>query len=302
MIEQLQSARQTEPQFLPAPFLGPKRILLATDFSPASEMALEYALSLARSYSARVVLAHVIPVDLMMLPELTADAHRKLRAAADEGWKKTLRTGRFFGVPYEVITKEGAIWPTLQKLIDYYGIDLVVVGTHGAGAIQKILIGSTAEEIFRQSSVPVLTVGPSVVQEPLYGVELKNILFATDFALSQENHAVYAFSLAQQQRSRLTLLHVISRNGWEDAEGGREAAMHKLRQLVPRDAEMHCLPLFRAPIGRPVEEILRVAGEISADLIVLGAKNRKGLAGHRPHTTAYQVVRGAPCPVLTLRS
>ena len=56
---------------------------------------------------------------------------------------------------------------------------------------------------------------------------------------------------------------------------------------------------FRVPIGR---EILRAAKEIRADLIALGAKSRKGPAGHVLHSKAYEIVCGAPCPVLALKS
>jgi hypothetical protein len=72
--------------------------------------------------------------------------------------------------------------------------------------------------------------------------------------------------------------------------------------LVPPVPDLHCLPWFRVEWGDPVNEILRVAGQIRADLIVLGAKTRKGLPGHVPHTKAYQVVCGATCPVMTIKS
>ena len=58
---------------------------------------------------------------------------------------------------------------------------------------------------------------------------------------------------------------------------------------------------FRVTFGAAVEEILLAAREISADLIVMGAKPRKSLAGHAPLTIAYNVVTKAPSPVLTVR-
>jgi nucleotide-binding universal stress UspA family protein len=78
-------------------------------------------------------------------------------------------------------------------------------------------------------------------------------------------------------------MHVIRPGSWEEAQSGPEAVVSKLRQLMP-GTELDCLPLFRVPVGRPVEEILKAAKEIHADLMVLGAKSRKGLAGRVPHT------------------
>ncbi len=71
-------------------------------------------------------------------------------------------SGKLRGVPHEVLMEEGNVWPTLDKMIIEHEIDLVVVGTHGRGKVQKILIGSVAEEIFRQAKSAVLTVGPAV--------------------------------------------------------------------------------------------------------------------------------------------
>ena len=272
------------------------KILVATDFSQTSDRALEHALSLARSYSSRIFLTHVVPSDLMMAPELAAASSDEMRRAARAEMERIESSGRFFGVPHEVLIEEGSLWPNLEKLIHKLGIDLVVVGTHGKGTVQKVLIGSSAEEVFRQAQVPVLTVGPGVEREPLYGVELKNILFATDFGPGAERQAAYAFALAQEHRSRITLLHV------QEHRDDAEAIVRRLQGLLPSETDLHCLPLFRIERGDPVREILRAAKETGADLIALGAKSRKVLAGNAPHTKAYQVVCRASCPVLTIKS
>ena len=272
-------------------------VLVATDFSETADRALEHGLSLARAYNSKVFLAHVIPVDLMMAPELAEASREQMRTTAREGMERTATPDRFFDVPHEEIIEEGALWPTIEGLTKKHGIDLIVLGTHGKGVVQKLLIGSDAEQIFRQARIPVLTVGPAVRREPLYGIELKNILFATGFGLGAERQAAYAFSLAQEHRSRITLLHVEKQHPNEE-----QAIVNQLHELIPSETELHCLPLFRVEQGDPVKAILRVAEQMHADLIVLGAKPRKGLAGHVPHTKAYEVICGAACPVLTIKS
>jgi len=295
MIQQQSIQQQVEAQ--PKRALGSfAKILVATDFSRTSDRALEHALSLARTYSSRIFLAHLLPVDLMMAPEPAAVFSDQMLQAARAEVDRLESSGRFFGVSHEAIIEEGSLWPNLENLIRRLGIDLVVVGTHGKGAVQKVLIGSSAEEVFRNAQVPVLTVGPGVEREALYGVELKNILFATQFGVGAERQAAYAFALAQEQCSKITLLHVEERG--DDAE----VIARRLKGLLPSATDLHCLPLFRIEKGDPVREILRVADETCADLIVLGAKSRKALAGNVPHTKAYQVVCGASCPVLTIKS
>lgn len=283
-------------------------ILVGVDFSPASDRALEYALSLARRYQARVLLAHVITTDanVMLAPELMATTHEKGIRAAQEEMGEILISGRLRDVPHETVIEDGSLWPTMEALIGKHHIDLVVVGTQGTGGLQKILLGSVAEQIFRQAKCPVLTVGPAVKGEMPREVEFKNILFATDFGLGAEREAAYAFSFAQENQANLTLLHVV-RHAEDYSDDGlalkKEAIVHELAELVPSGAEVWCKPEFRMKLGEPVEAILEVAREMKADLIVIGAKRGKGLAaGHTPRTNAYRVVCGAPCPVLTVRS
>jgi nucleotide-binding universal stress UspA family protein len=283
-------------------------ILMGTDFSPASDRALEYALSLARRYEARIFLTHVITSDanVMVAPEIVARTYETDIRAAQERMGAILISRQLRGVFHETLIEHGSLWPTLEALISKHYVDLLVVGTQGTGGLEKILLGSGAEQIFRQAKCPVLTVGPAATGGAPKEIEFKNILFATDFGPGAERQAVYAFSFAEDQQANLTLLHVVARAEDYSEDGlalKRAAVTRELRELVPPGGEIWCRPVFRMRLGDPVEEVLYAAREMKADLVVIGAKHGKGLAaGHVPHTFAYRVVCGAPCPVLTVRS
>jgi nucleotide-binding universal stress UspA family protein len=282
------------------------RILVATDFSTESDRSLDYALALARRYNARIYLAHVIAPDpfLYAEPALARATYEKVRQAAEQGMADILMSGKLRGVPHEVLLKEGSFWPAIEKLIERHEIDLVVTATHGRGKVQKVVIGSVAEEIFRQADCAVLIVGPRVKDEPAREVELKNILFATDFGQGAEKAAAHAFSLAQEHGAKLTMLHVIQEATAyteESVRRQRAFAVERMERLMPEGAENWCKPVFRATFGEAVEEMLITARETNADLIVMGAKPSKNLAGHAPFGIAYNVVTKAHCPVLTVR-
>jgi nucleotide-binding universal stress UspA family protein len=282
------------------------KIMVTTDFSEVSDRALDYAIALARRYDARIYLAHVITPDPFQFaePQLAQATYEKVRQAAEEGITDILISGKLRGVPHEVLMEEGNVWPCLEALIVKNEIDLVVVGTHGRGKVQKLLIGSVAEEIFRKADCAVLTVGPAVKKSDKEEVELNHILFATDFGPGAEKAADYAFSLAQEHDATLTLLHVIESAAAyteESVARQREINVVRMKQLMPPGSENWCKPEFRATFGAAVEEILIAASESKADLIVMGAKARKSLAGHAPLTIAYNVVTKATCPVLTVR-
>ena len=283
------------------------KILMATDFSPVSTRALDYAVSLARRYESQIYLVHVISPDAYPLaaPEVTVRLVDRQMLEAKAKSQELLLSDRFAGVPYEMFIDEGALWPTVEKMIEKFDVDLVVVGTHGIGAVQKVLIGSGAEQIFRQCSRPVLTVGPAVEDGKPKDRAFKNILFATDFGVGADREAAYAYSLGQEHDAMVTVLHVVKHLDDYSDDGmalKREAIRNQLRELVPREAEMWCNTQQRMAVGEPAHEILRVAQETKAELIVMGAKRRTGLAGHVPGTLAYKIVTGAHCPVLTVRS
>ncbi len=284
-----------------------KKILVATDFSLFSDRALDYALAVARRYKSQIYLTHILALDpyAMVTPELAMASIERLRQNAARHFSEIQKLERLERVPYEVVIEEGPFWPTMESVIKREGIDFIIAGTRGAGAVSKLLVGSTAEEIFRQAQIPVLTVGPSAEKEPLYEAEFRNILFATDFGLGAEREGAYAFSLAQEHRSKLTLLHVIAPEKdllESHLELKKQAVTQQMRELVPTTTKYLCWPQFLATSGDAVDEILRVAKETKADLIVMGAKRMKGLADHAPNTKAYRVVSGSICPVLTIRS
>jgi nucleotide-binding universal stress UspA family protein len=279
------------------------RILVTTDFSPASDRALEYALSVARHYGSHLYVAHIVTLDdyPLMAPDLAVARETKYRQEAKHSMGKLVGTGRFLGVPHDLLIEEGALWPAIHNLIERYAIQLVVAGTRKMGSIQKVVLGSNAEQMFRQASIPMLTVGPAAPAEPLYEAEFKHILFATDFGPGAEKEAAFALSLAVEHRSKLTVLHVLTVS--QEATGiDEELSLRQMKELVPDTQGEHCLVKYRVVLGKPVDEILRVRQDTRADLIVMGARKRMSLAGHVPHTTAFEVVTMAPCPVLTVRS
>lgn len=290
-----------------SPSISLARIMVASDFSPIADRALDYAVSLARRFGSRIYLTHVVTYEghEVLEPDLGAPSSEKFRELARQSTQAIVDSGRLYGVPYQVVIEEGTLWPTLEILLETYKIDLLVLGTHGMSGPLKAVFGSAAEQIFRQAQVPVLTVGPAVTQEPPFEAEFRTVLLATDFGPAADRESAFAFAIAQENRARLLFLHVAPyKTGIpeRDAVLEREHITRRLKELVPSQVDLHCKPEIHVAYGEPVEEILRIAGEIKADLIVIGAKQSGGFSGHILRTKAYSVVRGAQCPVLTIKT
>ena len=281
------------------------KIMVLTDFSKVSDLALQYAVALARQFDARIYLTHIVTRDSYQLaPVLAEISYQKMCQAAEQGKADTLLSGTLLGIPHEVLLLEGSLWPTVERLIQECKIDLVVTGTHGRGQLKKMILGSVAEEVFRQADCPVLTVGPHAEAQVARAPGLENILLATDFGPSAERAAQCAFSLAQEYGARLTVLHVVEdvrAYTEEEEERVREVNIHEMSQFMPPESESWCNVKFRVAFGSAVEEILGAAGEAKTNLIIMGAQTRKTFAGHMPLTIAYNVAAKAECPVLTVR-
>jgi nucleotide-binding universal stress UspA family protein len=283
-----------------------RNILMALDFSPASNTALLYALATARAYDARIYLAHVIRPDVYALvsPEALNTVLDQAHRNAEQQMARILESYRLRRIPHQVLLGQGELWSVLSTMIQQYEIELVVMGTHGRTGLQKMLLGSVAEQVFRMASCPVLTVGPRVPGDEVpIEVRLRHIVYATDFTPEAESAAAYALSLAQEYQAQLALLHVLP-SAAETAEPATPlvgSVIERLQAQVSPEAELWCRPLYAVEYGEAAEGILKAAAEQKADLIVLGVRHPARRATHLPPATAYKVVCRAHCPVLTVR-
>jgi nucleotide-binding universal stress UspA family protein len=286
-----------------------RNILFLTDFSEPSGAALPFAFSIARTYGATVHALHVLLPSpyVYMTPEAST-----ILLSDQEDWAKAKMEkveAQLKGVPRETMIERGiGVWPVLSEMLKKGDVDLIVLGTRGRTGLEKILLGSSAEEVFRRSPVPILTIGPTVRDGAHNAGRFRCVLFATDLQAASPAAAAYAVSLAQENQARLVLLHVLpkpaNRKGDKSDEGSVAEALHRLHELVPAEAELWCRPEALVQHGDPAEQILAAAKENKAELIVLGAHGMEGMAAitsHFARATAYKVIVNAPCPVLTVR-
>ncbi|HVB88304.1 MAG TPA: universal stress protein [Candidatus Dormibacteraeota bacterium] len=284
-----------------------RNILYATDFSPMAEVAASYAAELARRYGSKVFALHVRPLQSygMAPPESWA----ALKEAADFQAKEQAAhlTELFRGVQHQAIVAEGGVWEILSSFIKEQHIDLVVMGTHGREGLGKLFLGSVTENVLRRAPCPVLTIGPHVEVEPALAIEMKRILFATDFSRASQAAAPYAVSLAQENQAHLDMLHVVENRKVDELVDIAEliqATTARMQHLLPPEAELWCEPAFLVEAGHPAEQVIKAARERKSDVIVVGVRqvtNDFGAADHLPWHTAHKIIAGAPCPVLTVR-
>jgi nucleotide-binding universal stress UspA family protein len=137
---------------------------------------------------------------------------------------------------------------------------------------------------------------------------IRTILQPTDFSDASAAAFRLACSLARDHGSRIIAVHVVAlpvapaEVGWvvPEPEGYREELMVKLQSLRPTAPEVPVA--YRLADGDPAAEIVRLAQETPCDLIVMGTHGRTGLARLVLGSVAEEVLRKAPCPVVTVKS
>jgi len=313
----------TQPQHQQQQVLGFKRILVATDFSDASQRVLPWAFAIARHYGAEVYLVHAIPPDAR--EPITVDP---LPKALDRDWTQAEESMRHLAGQVRehfreihTLLKQGPPSVVIPSVIQSEGIDLLILGTHGRGGLKKLVLGSVAEELLRLAPCPVLTIGGNIpAAMPVTG-DFQRILFATDFGPAAEKVLQYALSLGEQNKAKLWFLHMVpplpivnvgpepygvpTYTGeelaqWEATQ--RQESQKKLKQMIPLENKLAFEPELVTVTDFLPEGILTVAAERNVDLIAMGA-NRTGsarTAAHAPWTVLHHIIAEARCPILTV--
>ena len=292
------------------------RIVCPIDFSKNSRHALDHAVALAKWYEAHLTVLHIgpqpvrvplvgVPGEMAELPSLEPDAiANDLRRFC--GDLPSSPAG-----PATIDVKHGDAARAIVSGAE--GADLVVMATHGRGGLQRLLLGSVTERVLRTTRTPVLTVPPPV--KHLSSAHYRTILCRVEFSATSRRGLSYALSLALETNARLILLHVIEGSSDQLAVDEmvhlsvrecdlflEEHAFDRLAAIVPEPARAWCRSDPRIVRGKAYKQIVRIASEEGAELIVMGVHGRRVFHPGVFASTIPHVIREAGCPVVTLRS
>ena len=285
----------------------PSTILVATDLTDLDHL-MPFALEQASETGARLILLHVVPASAA----ITADAagmpyydtagaleisEQMLRPWCDRAQRR--------GIRCDALVREGHATEQIAAVIRQFQADRVLLGTRSRSKIGKLLIGSVAEQVLRSVYLPVITVGPEA-HLPVPEDTDRVVLYATTLRETSRPSAALACQIAASQKAKLVLVHVLppvpemQRRGLNTAQDS--AITHELELLAFETGATCCANVEPVVIhGNPTIEILALAHERHASLIMLGATDRSAFENLTRDRTVYRVLAHARCPVLTLR-
>jgi nucleotide-binding universal stress UspA family protein len=281
------------------------RLLVATDFSVASQAACRTAIDTCLALRASLVILHVFrPVEAAVHEA----GEQKQEAGAQEAEKKALQDkcratleelrnqAVEAGVECEAILGAGNPTATILATIAARKIDLTIMGTSALHGLERIVFDSTTEAVLRKAPCPVLTVGP-------HASHSEKVLFATDFHFTTIHAIRFAASFSQLTASPLHCLHVMPRTLESCIQCQVVPAImsEALQQLANESGVVVEAPICATTYGSEVScAVVDYARQHNAKLIVLGVRKASLEASETHLHIAYRIITEAPCPVLTM--
>jgi nucleotide-binding universal stress UspA family protein len=138
-------------------------IMVPIDFSETSEVLAEYAISFSKNFGAKLYIVHVVE-DFSKYSYISVP-HVSMDNIMEEVYKSAeVELDRFCSVKlegkvkYEYILSHGEAYKEILKLADEKDVDMILIGTHGASGLERVLFGSTAERVIRGAKCPIMMI------------------------------------------------------------------------------------------------------------------------------------------------
>jgi nucleotide-binding universal stress UspA family protein len=291
-----------------------KKVFCAVDLGPEANDVLRQASELAQGPGATLLVLHAVtapPRNDPLFPNLYSSAWAELsalQARLQETLVERVRAATGRGTDaFRVQVTDGTPYATIVERAEAWGADVIVLGSCGTTGVARALLGSVAERVVRFSHGPVLVTRP--------GPRTGWVLAATDLSDPSWPAVAAAGVEARRRGARVTLVHSLDtmmQTVWAagtavvipfrpSPEARAEAfktADERLQKALSRTGAEGETAVLEGP---PAADIVRLAGELPAELVVVGTAGRTGLRRTLLGSVAEAVVRDAPCSVLVVR-
>lgn len=282
----------------------PGVILVITELSDEL-LLLPHAIKQARQSGAKIVLVHLVA------PQQTAlDGRRSAPPRAPSGiqearaiLERMARQLRWLGIACEPAVLTGYPEVEIPLIARSCSADRAIIGFGTGSDLAKRRIRTVAEQLLANIDVPTCVIGRRVGLGSQSSRLTKNITLAVSLDSDCDIPLSFASRLAQEQRAKLTILHVLDRRESGLDESGRApmAVVSRLPALTWREAELLCPAEIKVREGNAAEEILKHAVSTGQDLILLCSTGISPTGQPWRTSVSHRVLSEAECPVFVLQ-
>jgi nucleotide-binding universal stress UspA family protein len=282
--------------------MGP--ILFPVDFSPRCRAVVPLVKATAVRLGSKVTLFYAIQIpDSLFTTERPHSIMIDTEATLSNAREELLR---FYAAPAETVDATAEIGDPALKIVEYagnHGIGLIMIPTHGYGTFRSLLLGSVAAKVLHDAACPVWTAAHTEGTELPAQTGYKSILCALDLQDGSTGLLRHAVDFASRFGATLRVVHAIADplpgpdalSGTNFHEFLMEAAREEIANIQSKAGTAVDVCLGAMPVADWVREVAR---HHAADLVVIGRGHIQGNFG-RLRTSAYSIIREAPCPVLS---
>ncbi|WP_435101779.1 universal stress protein [Halarchaeum sp. P4] len=279
-------------------------VLIPTDGSRGSELAVPHAVEYAARHDATLHVLYVVDAQFAQNEQARTTLQRRGRDAVGRIERQAIERG----VAVETELREGTPFTEILDAVDDYDADVVVMGTHGRAGLDRLLVGSVTERVVRGADVPVLTVGGPGGTETAPPYE--NVLVPTDGSDAATAALDAATDFALAYGATLHLLHVVDLTAVAPdvqtafnvdvlQQAGEKIVADAAERA--RDAGIEDVVTAVEP-GTPVDVVRTYIDDHDVDFVAMGAHGRQSLERFLVGSTTDRVVRSTDLPVLTVRT
>jgi len=275
-----------------------ERILVPTDMSAFSDLALRYALHFNERLGSKITLLHAEEISWLAtdhpigyyfenVPEAKATLTKQLHEYAASHVPATARATTLF----EDEAPELAILRVARDI----NADLIIMGTHGRRGIRRAILGSVTEYVLRETDIPVITVNPALFA-PDRTASIRTVLCPVNFTAIARDALVQASAIAESFAAQLVVMHV--------CEGSEPRLFSDVQNQfgIWVDPQVRANTRYKEIVahGHAAQEVLSVADQIDADLVVIGAQHKRFADATVIGSTTEKISRFAKRAVMTV--
>lgn len=272
-----------------------KKLLVPTDFSKAAENALKVASQLAKKYDCEIYLLHML--DLPFQEVDTMGNHSALPEAmffmklAHQRFEEVMARDYLEGITVHETVKADSNFSSVVDVCHEHGVDMIVMGSHGASGFKEMFVGSNAEKVVRTSDIPVL-----VIKNEHANFTVDNFVFASDFKNDNKETYRQAVDIAKSFDAKIHLLMVNTPNNFSNTSDSKRRILEFIKDYPFTN---YTLNVYN---DESVEKgILNFSKEIDADLIGISTHGRQGIAHFFNGSISEDLVNHAKRPVITFK-
>ena len=271
-----------------------KKIIVLTDFSEQSEYALKAAVDLAKKHDVELFVVHMLELNQAILPStdgIYIEQTVFMVKLAEKNLNEFLKKPYLEGVKVTPVIKHYKVYSELDAMAKEHDADLIVMGSNGASGFEELVIGSNAEKVVRNATVPVL-----VIKGKVENLNIERFVFACDF--NDDNLPAFqkASEFAKLLKASMEVVFINTPN--DDFLSNRDA-YQKINKFLTKANSAQQEEIYN---DSSVEQgIINYGNTILADAIAIPTHGRKGISHFFNGSVGEDVVNHARIPVITFK-